>query len=163
MELVHSPSDQMTKYAFHVDLFPLENCVKIVKWAVKQYYDSCVGDEDENVELQEADRGGPALKVLLALFGDTMEFEDSETAAEFLGGLRSSDDPHVLGMILTWTNAIYSKLSVHVNKGPMASCTAEELADMVEPYVQTAATPMIQLDDEVYLESCVWPFVRLAR
>lgn len=100
MELVHSASDQMTRYAFHVDLFPLEYCVNIVKWAVKEYYNSCVGDEDEGIEVQDADRGGPALKVLLALFSDKPKFEDPETAAEFLGDLRSSDDPQALGMIL---------------------------------------------------------------
>lgn len=68
MEIVHASADQPKKYAFHVDLLPLENCIKIIRWAVKDYYESCVGQEDENVEIREADRGGPALKVLRAVF-----------------------------------------------------------------------------------------------
>lgn len=74
MEITHASPGQPKKYAFHVDLFPLENCIKIVRWAVKTYYESCVDQEDENVETQDADRGGPALKVLRALFQDKEEF-----------------------------------------------------------------------------------------
>jgi hypothetical protein len=31
IELVHASADQPKKYAFHVDLYSLENCVKIVR------------------------------------------------------------------------------------------------------------------------------------
>ena len=68
MELVHASADQPKKYAFHVGLYPLETRVKIVRWAIKDYYNSCVGQDDEDPETQDAHRGGPALKVLLAFF-----------------------------------------------------------------------------------------------
>jgi hypothetical protein len=93
MEIVHASADQSKKFAFHIDLLPLENCIKIVKWAVNGYYDSCMNEEDDVAETQDADRGGPALKVLRAVFRDKDEFLDDEAAAEYLGALDSADNP----------------------------------------------------------------------
>ena len=56
--------------------------------------------EDDVVETQDADRGGPALKVLRAVFQDKDEFADDEVAAEYLGTLDSADDPHALSQML---------------------------------------------------------------
>lgn len=163
MELVHASVDQPKRYAFYVDLLPLDACIKVIKWAVRDYHESCVDQEDDNVETQDADRGGPALKVLLAVFQDREEFGDNEAAAEYLGSLDSADDPRALSRMLAWTNEIHKKLSAHVSKGPMSASTATELAELVGPFIQGTESPMIHLDEYESLECCVWPFVRLAR
>ena len=31
MEIVHAPADQPKKYAFHIDMLPLENCIRIIQ------------------------------------------------------------------------------------------------------------------------------------
>jgi hypothetical protein len=144
-----------------VDLFALNNCVKIVRQAGKEYYDSCKADEDDELETQDADLAGAALKVFLALFREKTEFADEEAAADFLDLLELPDDPHALCLILSWTHELYDELCARVNKGPMEACTASELLILIEPWIQTTENPIIEMDDT--LESCVWPFVRLAR
>jgi hypothetical protein len=148
---------------FYVDLLPLQNCVIIVRWALKECYNSYNDQNNDDTDDEHADRGGPALKVFLALFKEKVEFTDAQAALDFLGSLDSPHDPHAITKLLVWTHEIYKKLSAKIGKAPMTATTAEELADLVEPYIQTAESPMIQLDDHDTLECCVWPFVRLTR
>ena len=163
MELFQAPPGQSTRFMFHVDLYPVQDCVKIVRWAIKDCYDSYNDQEKADIDDGHADRGGPALKVLLALFKERDEFADTEAALDYFGTLESANDPHAISKILVWTHEIYKKLSANIGKAPMTATTAEELAELVEPYIQTAESPIIQLDDNETLECCVWPFVRLAR
>lgn len=163
MELVHASADQMTKYAVHIDLHPLEHCVKIVRWALKECYRSFSAQDDEEPHFEDADRAGPALRVLLALFREKDEFADQEAAVEFLSSLESAEDARVTSKILVWTHDIHHKILAKVSKAPMAASTTVELADMVEPYIQTAESPYIDLNDNDVIECCVWPFVKLAR
>ncbi|KAF3038386.1 hypothetical protein E8E11_002072 [Didymella keratinophila] len=135
IEIVHTPADQPKKYAFYVDSLSLENRNKIIKWAVKDYYDSC--DDDE--------------------------FANDEVAAEYPGTLNSADDPHSLSQMLGWTHDIYQKLLAYISKGTLFASTAIELAEVVEPFILSTESPMIRLDEFESLECCVWPFVRLAR
>lgn len=103
------------------------------------------------------------MKTLLALFKAKDEFADENAAAEFLSTLKSPTDAHILPMILTWAKEIYNKLCAKLNKGPLAASTPDDLADMGEPYIQSAENPIIELEGYESLECCVWPFIRLAR
>jgi hypothetical protein len=163
MQLSQAPSGQSTKFVFYVDLFPVQDCVIIVRWAIKECYNTYNDPNNDETEDGHADRGGPALKVLLALFKEKDEFTDAEAALEYIESLDSPHDPHAITKLLVWTHEIHKKLSTKIGKAPMTATTAEELAELVEPYIQTAESPMIQLDDHETLECCVWPFVRLAR
>ncbi|CAO2655790.1 Nn.00g045930.m01.CDS01 [Neocucurbitaria sp. VM-36] len=164
MELLQMPDDQPTRYAAHIELFPIDDCIQMVRWAVKDYFNHFLGRSDELVkDAEEMDLGTPAIKTLLALFADRSEFQDSDTAEEFLKELESPQDPHVLGVMLGWTHELHRKLSAFVNKGPIFAHTAQDLMEQVESFVQTVDGPMVELEPDVYLESCVWPFVKLAR
>ena len=163
MELFHAPSGQSTRFMFYVDLFPLHDCIQFVRWAIKDCYNSYNDQEKNDADDGHADRGGPALKVLLALFKEKDEFTDEEAALDYFGTLNSPHDPLAVSKMLLWTHEIHKKLSAKIGKAPMTATTAEELAELIEPYIQTAESPMIQLDDHDTLECCVWPFVRLAR
>lgn len=158
------PSDQPTRYAAHIEIFPIDDCVQIVRWAVKDYFNHFLAQSDEMVkDAEDMDTGTPAMRTLLALFVDQEGFRDSDAAEESLKELESPDDPHVLGIMLGWTHELHRKLSAFVSKGPIFAHTAQDLMEQVEPFVQTVDSPMVELGPEVYLECCVYPFVKLAR
>ncbi|KAH6632985.1 hypothetical protein C7974DRAFT_452112 [Boeremia exigua] len=163
MELVQAPDDQIRPFAAHVELFSLESCLNMIKWAVKDYFHSFVSSEADADDGQDVDRGSPALKILLAVFCGCEGFEDGDSTSETLGELQSEDDPHILGKLLNLTRDIYRQLAAYIGKGPLLAGTAEELAETIEPFIQTAASPMIDVGCDTYLESSVWPFVKLAK
>ena len=109
------------------------------------------------------DRGSPALKILLAVFCSHDGFEDGESAGETLLSLQSEDDSQVLAKLLSWTRDICRQLAAYVGRGPLHAGTAEELAGLVEPFILTSDTPIINILIENYLESSGRPFVKLAR
>lgn len=134
----------------------------MIKWAIKDYYNSFITQDDDLKAGQDVDRGSPALKILLAVFCDYEGFEDGESAAECLDHLQSEDDPRILGKLLSWTRDIHRQLVAHVNRGPLLPGTSEELAELIEPFIQISDTPMIDIGSDTYLERSVWPFVKLA-
>jgi len=158
------PEDQKTPFAAHIELFPLEECIIIVQYAVKDYYNQMIPRNDGiSKDDDDVDLAAPALKTLLALFPDHMEFEDDAAAEGFLQDRGRADDPYVLGVLLGWTHELYSKISTLVNRGPMFAHTARELVDQIEPFIQTVEKPMIETEPGDFIDCSVWAFVKLAR
>jgi hypothetical protein len=164
MQLEMVPNGQSTPFAALIELFPLEDCVSIIKWAVRDYYTTfLVNDGEVHNQEEDPDLGSPAVQTLLALFANHLDFENNPAAEEFLQDLQRADDPDILGLLLDSTHELYVKLSTLVNRGPMLAHSATELGEQIEPFVQTVRNALIEIDKDVYLEASVWPFVKLAR
>lgn len=68
MELVQAPKGQVRPFAAHIELFPLDDCINMIKWAIKNYYNSFVTQDEDLKVGQDVNRGSLALKILLAVF-----------------------------------------------------------------------------------------------
>jgi hypothetical protein len=112
------PEDQKTPFAALIELFSLEECINMVKYAVKDYYDQYIVRNDGiSKDEDDVDLGTPATNTLLALFADHLEFAEDAAAEVFLQNMGRADDPQVLGILLGWTHELYSKISTLVNSG----------------------------------------------
>ena len=125
----------------------------MIEWAIRDYYNSFVNPEDDSKGTQDADRGSPALKSLLAVFCSHDGFEDGESAEITLLSLQSEDVSQVLGKLLSWTRDIYRQLAAYVGRGRLHAGTAEEIAELIEPFIQTSDTPMINIGMTITLRA----------
>ena len=97
------------------------------------------------------------------MFSDIPDFEDEQKADAFLGQAESVNDPNILPKLLEWGSERHRKLLQIISKQPFFAHTISDLAELMEPFVQTALSPRYEGSEDLGLESSVWPFVKMAR
>ncbi|KAH7093120.1 hypothetical protein FB567DRAFT_432971 [Paraphoma chrysanthemicola] len=156
--------DQEAPYGFEFRMFSLEDSQKCIRMHWEDYFAGVLaGDTDEMDESDAADLVKPARDAFLALFSDLLDFESEEKADAFLSRAESVDDSKVLTKLLKWTQEKHNKLTHITRKQPFFTHTISDLADLMEPYVQTASSPHFEGCGGFGPDSSVWPLVKLGR
>lgn len=113
-------------------------------------------DDDELNEMEL--RSNTAAEVLQGLFFDHEEFFDDDATSQFMKDASEKGDAYVLQTFRNWTNDLLSGANAKDDTVQLNASNVEELADVIEPYVKTAAS----LDEDDRPVS-YWPLVRLVR
>ncbi|KAL1594580.1 hypothetical protein SLS60_010341 [Paraconiothyrium brasiliense] len=160
IEITHALHTQELPFMARVFWHPRSVCEDIVRAAVADYWSSRLDEDAEATKEAATDLGKPALKILTALFGDKEEFEDEETATQFLSQLKSAKDHKIVDKLLRWTREIITELSTLGNVATITAHTTDQLNAQLEPFIQQCNDPQIE---GTSLECSVWPFVKHAR
>ncbi|KAH7083166.1 hypothetical protein BKA63DRAFT_404183 [Paraphoma chrysanthemicola] len=156
--------DQEAPYGFEFRIFSLEESQKCIRMHWEDYFTGVLADDTDGMdESDAADLVKPARDAFLALFSDSPEFESEEKADAFLSRAESVDDTKVLTKLLKWTQEKHNKLTYITRKQPYSTHTISDLADLMEPYVQTAPSPYFEGCGDISPDSSVWPLVKLGR
>jgi hypothetical protein len=160
IEFVNAPHTQEMPFMARIFWHPRPVCDGIIRDAVADYWSARLDEDAEATKEAVTDLGKPALKILFALFGDKEEFQDEESAAQFLSRLKSKDDPRIIDKLLRWAREIFAELSKLGSIATITAHTADQLNAQLEPFIQQCDSPQI---DNTSLECSVWPFVNKAR
>lgn len=132
-------------------------CLRIVRTAAADYWMARLADEDElKKDVAKVDLGKPALQILMSLFHDKAEFADEDSAVQFLGAMKSEDDPKILNKLVQWGKDIIGELLRLGSTATLNDFTHDKLKERLEPFTQESEYPEIE---NTSLRCSVWPFV----
>ena len=129
---------------------------------LQAYY--AYGSEPQNVQEDETScelgfHSNTALETFLALFANHDEFCDEIAAKKFLVTAKSADQNFILNMFADWVHELRANIKAEVNLVQRTANTAEELGNMINPFVKSIPRGT---DDE-HMSCCPWPIVKIVK